>query len=236
MLKKTLPVSLLVSAALLVSVVSPVFAQEAPNPAAATGIAAPVAPSPSAKVTPSPKAKAVDALLTAKERAASKAADLRPLVASGGGTLRDKLKTFKDQKKAALIERISQTFVNINQRRTSEMLRHIDTMNMILSKAQDRATTAQSAGTDVSAATTDMTSASNALANAKTAVEGQSKKTYDIKIASESGARADVKLMRDALEKDLKSTHELVAESRRILINAIVKLAQSLGEQVNATN
>jgi hypothetical protein len=184
-------------------------------------------------VSPSPKAKPA---LTAKEKMASKAADVRPLVASGSGTLRDKLKTFKDQKKAVIIERISQTLANINQRRTAEMLRHVDTMNGILGKAQDRANASNGEGKDVSSVTTDFTSASNALANAKTAVETQSKKTYDIKISSESGARADVRLTRDALQKDLKSTHELVSEARRTLINAIIKLAQVTGEQVNAAN
>lgn len=238
MSNKHLPFTAVLSLALLFASVSPVLAEDSMTTTASTTT---ISPSKSPMASASPKTTAAPLKKVAevmKDKTASKGADLKEklMVASGGGTLKDKLKAFRDQKKADIIERISKSLATVNQKRTSEMLRHIDTMNGILAKAQDRASAASGEGKDTSGVVSDLTSATNALANAKTAVETQSKKSYDIKISSESGAKADVRLTRDALQKDLKSTHELVAEARRTLINALIKLAQALGEQVNATN
>jgi hypothetical protein len=175
---------------------------------------------------------------TLKTQAASREASMAGKVASISGTLRAKLQSFRDKKKAATIERISDAITKINQRRSSQMLQHVDTMNSLANRTESRAISAQEAGTDVSLAMSEIQMAKTELAKAKTAVEDQSKKTYDINIASESGAKVAVKSTRDLLEQDLKATHGLVKEARRVLINALTKLAQSLGEggTTNGTN
>lgn len=192
----------------------------------------------SAEPTATNSADRVTAQTNARPQVASREASPAGRIASGSAALRAKLQTFRDKKKAATIERINEAISRINQRRSSQMLQHVDVMNGILSKAESKVVAIQGAGQDVSMVMGDIQTAKAELAKAKTAVEDQSKKTYDINIASESGAKAAVKSTRDLLEQDLKATHGLVKEARRVLINAITKLAQSLGEggTANGTN
>ena len=172
-----------------------------------------------------------------KPMLASREASMAGKMASGSAALREKLQMFKDKKKATIIERINENFAKINQRRSGQMMQHVDTLQTIASKAESRATSAQEAGTDISAVMTELRSVQTEISKAKSAVEAQSKKTYEITIASESGAKAAVKSTRDLLEQDLKSTHNLVKEARRLLMNVITKLGQAVGEgAVNATN
>lgn len=164
-----------------------------------------------------------------RQKIASKEANMKEKVASRVATLKDKLAAFKDKRKVAAVERISTNLTNVNQRRTSQMMKHVDTLMGILTRAEEHVVSGQAAGSDVSAVTTELGLSKTALANAKVAVEVQSKKTYEIQVASESGIRADAKESRDMLEADLKATHGLVKEARRVLINALVKLSQTMG-------
>jgi len=182
---------------------------------------------PSARIPAVEKRMAQQALIQDKQ--ASKAGEVRQKIASRAATLKDKLAVFKDKRKASAVERISTNLTNVNQRRTSQMMQHVDTLTGILTKAEERVVTAQGAGNDVLAISAELGLSKTALANAKLAVDVQSKKTYEIQVASESGIRADAKESRDMLHADLKATHGLVKEARRALINALVKLGQAIG-------
>jgi len=169
-------------------------------------------------------------------RMATGAANLRDKVATRGAMLKEKLAMFKDKRKATTIERISTSLTNVNQKRTSAMMQHVDVLMGVLAKAEDRLLEAETSGTDVTSVKTELGLSKTALANAKTAVEEQSKKTYEIKISTESAAKAEVKQTRDLLEQDLKATHGLLKESRRIMINALTKMSQLLGGGTTPTN
>jgi hypothetical protein len=236
--KSALPVLVLLS--LLSFTACPVYAEDSSVETTTTDPEKKMAPKKEEAVRTMEKRVAQDDLMREKsasrtgevrpaDKMASTAANLRDKVASRGALLREKLATFKDKRKVTIIERISTSLTNINQRRTSAMMQHVDVLMGILSKAESRLLEAETSGIDVAAVKTELGLGKTALANAKTAVEEQSKKTYEIKISTESAAKAETKQTRDLLEQDLKATHGLLKESRRIMINALTKMSQLMG-------
>lgn len=151
-------------------------------------------------------------------------------IASHAATLHAKLQTFRDQKKAAIIDQINTTLAGINKTRTTEMTAHLDMMSAIVTKLEARVT-GVGTGKDTASASAAITSAKTAIDTARTAVTTQAGNDYTITVTSETVARVQVKATRDKLFKDLSTTHGLVVAARQAVANAISTASTLLGGQ-----
>ena len=111
---------------------------------------------------------------------------------------RAKLKTIRDEKKRAIVERLDTRFNEVNAKRTSEMGKHLDKMTEILGRVSPEIQTARDANT------------------------AQAAKVYTITISTEKNLKIDVGKVRSQLEADLKAVHELVVAARTA-VRAVIK-------------
>lgn len=164
-----------------------------------------------------------------KEQYKAKMAEMRVMHASKAAELKSRLEAFKDQKKAAIVERVNNTLNIVNEKRTTAMGKHVDDMTKILNKLKDRVAAKKTAGKDTAQADDAIASASAAIASASAAVDAQALKDYTINVSSESGAKADAKKTRDRLHTDLQAVRKLLVDARQALANAIRVAATTLG-------
>lgn len=164
----------------------------------------------------------------AKERVAQQRAitqdrmmDLKEKIASRQAELKAKLQTFRDQRKAQLVERINTTLSMINQKMTEQMMKHLDRMTTILNKLDDRVNKPTSDIKDPNLAKAAIADARAAIATASAAVQNQATIDYTIHVSTESAVRADAKAARDKLHADLRTVRELVIKAKQAVGNAI---------------
>lgn len=139
--------------------------------------------------------------------------------ASKAAVLKANLLKFKDQKKAALVEKINDTLAMINKKRTDQMNKNLDTMSKILSRLETYVN--ELTGKDTTDAKKAIADAKSAITIVRTAVDAQSKKDYTLEATSEAIIRTDAKAARDSLHKDLKATRKLVIDAKQAVAYAI---------------
>ncbi|MBI2036672.1 hypothetical protein HYT17_03515 [Candidatus Microgenomates bacterium] len=153
-----------------------------------------------------------------KQRIASKTAELKARLAE-----------FRDKKKTALVEKINNSLNTVNDRQTAAMQKHLEKMEELLTKLEERVNNKAAEGKDTSSASAALASSATSIALAKSAVEAQAGKDYTIQVSSESAVRTDAKAARDALHADLKQVRQLVVAAKQSLANAIAVAAKTLG-------
>lgn len=151
-------------------------------------------------------------------------------LASRAAVLKAKLQQFKDQQKAARVERINTELARINNKRAEQMLKFLDRASNILSRLETRVDEATAAGKDTGAAKQAIADAKTALDSAKTAVEAQAQNDYTISITSESTVRADARAARDKLRIDLQTLKSQITAAKQAVGKAIKVAATTLGE------
>lgn len=138
-----------------------------------------------------------------------------------------RLQTIKDEKKAALAERIDIKLNSVNKKHTDRFLEIVNKLQEFLDKmSQDKTEPKQ---------LTDIKLAQDAVDLAKTSVEDQAAKVYAIEIVSETTLRANAGKTTSQLRKDLVATHKLVVDAKQALMklrenNSIMKEATGSAE------
>lgn len=158
---------------------------------------------------------------TKKERLEERKDTVREKLATKEAVLKKKLETFKDKKRAEVLEKVNQNLNLINKKYTDHMLRFLDNASKILSKLEQRLNSASPDIKDPTAARLAISEAKLALDSARSAVAAQAAKDYTLNITSEAGAKKDAKKMRDLLHADLKSVREQVIAVKKAVSNAI---------------
>lgn len=176
------------------------------------------------------KATTKDRIETKRELVKSNIDTQREKISSRAATLRERLLKFKDQKKATRVENVNQNLTTINQNRTDQMLKFLNTTTSILNKLQTRVTQANSKGKDVTEVNAAITTAKASIASASAAVTTQSQKDYTITVTLESKVKTDAKITRDNLHTDLMSVWEQVIAAKKSVAMAIEIAATTLGE------
>lgn len=143
-----------------------------------------------------------------------------------------KLAGIRDERKKALVEKLSVRCQEINKKRTDAMTGMLTKLSSILENITNRATTAEAAGKDMASVNTAVATAQTAIENAQTAVANQAGKECVITINSEKTLRADVGATISALEKDIKLAHDAVVAARKAVGDAVKALGLVLGESL----
>lgn len=164
--------------------------------------------------------------ITGKENIEERIAVMREKLASKAATLKTKLQTFKDQRKAVVAERVNTNLNNINQNQTAQMQKHLDTMSGILDKLEARVNKGTPDIKDPNKAKTAIATARGAISSASAVVSAQAAKDYTIQLTTEAKVRIDAKTQRDNLHKDLLATRKTVQDAKQAVTNAI-RIAKS---------
>ena len=136
-----------------------------------------------------------------------------------------------NERKTKIIEKLQAKFSNINERRTNQILTHLDRLGKILDKIQARAVKVKTNGKDTTSVDALITTARTAIATAKSAVEEQQDKTYQITVTSETQARNEVGQTSKLLQTDLQTTRNLVKAAKDAVQNAAKQLRTIVGEE-----
>lgn len=174
---------------------------------------------------------AEDKLETRDQRVKDRINAMRERIASKAASLKLRLQEFKDQKKAEIAGRINDLLNRINEKQTTQMQKHLDTMTTILGKLQDRVNKGTPDIKDPSGAKTAIASASAAIASASASVVTQAQRDYTIVVTSEGKIGIDAKTQRDKLYTDLLSIRKIVNGAKQEVANAI-RIAKSLPNTV----
>jgi len=130
-------------------------------------------------------------------------------MATRAAALKDKLKNFRDQKKATAAARISENLNMINDKQTSQMLKHLDKMTSILSKLEAKVSSA------------NIADAKAKIASAEAAVKIQAENDYSLVLSSESKAKVEAQAIRQKLHTDLKAVRQTVIDAKQSVAAAI---------------
>ncbi len=154
--------------------------------------------------------------------------ETRKDTASREANLKLKLDKFKDQKKATIVQRVSDNLNRINQTRVDSANKFLANATRILDRLQERVTQ-RSSGKDASAANSAIANARSTIASASAAVTLQSSIDYTVTIASESGAKADTKTVRDKFHSDWLNVRKSLIEVKQAVADAVRVSATTLG-------
>ncbi|MDO8429029.1 MAG: hypothetical protein Q7S88_00165 [Candidatus Daviesbacteria bacterium] len=169
--------------------------------------------------------------LERKEKVASREGVIKLQRDKLKSALSARLKTHKDQKKAQIIERVDEMLNTVNTNRTEAMLKHLEKVESILTRVEERVDKAETAGKDGSSARGAIAQAKISIDQARVAALEQGNKDYTVSISSESGVRAEVKVVRDKLGTDLKNTHQIVKAAHDAVRGAIQAVNLLHGEK-----
>lgn len=157
-------------------------------------------------------------LVQAKQTAVQ---NLKAQMATREAALKTRLKTFRDQKKAVVAERVSTNLNAINTQRTDQMMKSLVTMTNILNKLETRVNSNAPGIKDPTAAASAIASARTSIASAEAAVTTQAANDYTLTISSEAKAKTEAQATRDKLHSDLKSVRVQVIAAKKAVSNAI---------------
>lgn len=141
--------------------------------------------------------------------------------ATKAATLRAKLETFKDKKKATTAARININLNKLNQNQTEQMWRYLNNVTVVLDKLEARLKQANADIKNPAAAKEAIVIARQAIASASAAVTAQRDKDYTIIITTELRIKEAAKNQRDKLHTDLSAVRKMVINARQTVAQAI---------------
>ncbi|PIS15685.1 hypothetical protein COT62_02395 [Candidatus Roizmanbacteria bacterium CG09_land_8_20_14_0_10_41_9] len=136
-----------------------------------------------------------------------------------------KLLEIRNEKKRALVERISTKLSTVNTNRTTHMSTVLEKINTLLNRLVERINTAKVNGKDIASVESALTQAQDALSDARSLVATQAAKTYEFEISSEEGVlKSNVGTVVSQFEKDLRDAHKAVVDAKQAVMLLIKDL------------
>ena len=147
--------------------------------------------------------------------------EIKEKIASREAALKLKLQQFKDQQKANIAQKVNIELNKINQKRTFEMLKHLELMTNLLNKLEERITQNAPEIKNPDEAKLIIADARVAIADTTTDVQNQALKDYSLQATGETQIRAEAKVKRDQLFKDLEALRKKLIEDKQMVANAV---------------
>ncbi|MBI2019359.1 hypothetical protein HYS95_01660 [Candidatus Daviesbacteria bacterium] len=167
------------------------------------------------------KRNALQKAISIREKTDEKIATIQDKIASRAASLKARLEQFKDQKKAAIAERVNINLNKINQNQTAQMQKHLGVISNVLDKLEARVNQGTPDVKDPATARAAIADARSAIASASAAVTEQTQKDYTITVTSEAKVRTDAQVQRQQLHGDLKAVRQQVITAKQSVGNAI---------------
>lgn len=139
---------------------------------------------------------------------------------------RERLAGLQDQRKAALVSRLSERVDTVNEKWVMTWSAALDRMTELLAKVETRTATLEGEGYNVVEVKTAIEVAKVSLADAKTALDAQAVKDYTITITDEPNLRNDVSEVVKQLRADLQIVRDEINQARADIRSAIELLTE----------
>lgn len=145
---------------------------------------------------------------------------------------KQRLAQIKDERKKVIVERVDQRMVEMNKRRTDQMLAFLNRLDKILEKIELRKEKAKASGKDVSSVETAINEAKTKIETAQTTVKAQAEKSYTIEITSETGLKNSAGKTISSLQQDLRNTHKIVIEAKQAVqkVMSVLKVVKGVDD------
>ena len=137
---------------------------------------------------------------------------------------RARLTELKDQRKALILQRISEQIDDKNSRWMTHFENVLTRLTAILEKIKTRTDKAETAGLDVSTVRTLITEAETAIQTASDAIAAQEGKSYAIDISDETALGVTAGEVIKELRDDLTTVRELVFDARQAVVDVLKAL------------
>src|SRR3989338_7449761 len=161
-----------------------------------------------------------------KEKIQVKREEVKGKIEAKRAELKQNLAKIKDERKKAVAERIYQELNKLNERTMNHFVDVLNHLEKTLEKIKDRTAKAETNGRDVAAVRTAISDAEQAISASRSAVEIQSKKTYDFTFDSEETLKLNIGKARQALHSDISGVRKTVFDAREAVRRAATTLAQ----------
>lgn len=148
---------------------------------------------------------------------------------------KEKIALIKDERKKALVEKITEKITNSNTRLTTKMSAALERLSSILKNLSEKAAALKANGKDTSALEEAISQAEAAVAEAKSAVTAQAEKEYSADLIDDPTLKNTIGKMVSQFRKDLRDTHKKVVAARQAISKAISELARIGGVRNSAT-
>ena len=183
---------------------------------------------PTARPLTTSRMEAKDAM---KEKMTDAKTEFKDKMTQAREAFKEKLATIKDQKKQERVTNIDSRINEMNQKRTTEMAKHLERFGMVLSKISSRAATLKASGKVTTALDADIASAQTAIDAAKAAILAQAAKDYVVNVTTEIALKGAASTAIKGFFSDIKAVYEKVVAAQK----AVQKAHQSLTLISNAS-
>lgn len=161
-----------------------------------------------------------------RQRIETKREEVKERIQTKREELKQNLAKIKDERKKQIAERVYNNLNELNKRMTDHFVDVLNRLESAIEKINDRIAKAEANGKDVSTVKSAVANAEQAIAASRSAVENQSKKTYDFTFDSEEALRLNIGKARQTLQSDIEIARKTVFDSRDAVKKAAVALAQ----------
>lgn len=157
--------------------------------------------------------------------------DRRDVLRDNKEDFKERLKTIRDQRKSALVERIDERISTMNKTHTGRFSAVLEKLKKIVSTISDGAQIAKSKGVSTAAVDVAIASAKTAIDTAQEAVTMQAAKIYSIEVTSEAALKINVGSVVSVFRKDLRDVHKMVVDAKKAVQKAHRELVLTRREQ-----
>lgn len=142
-------------------------------------------------------------------------------------SFKEDLEKIKDENKKISAEKIVDAIEALNIRLTDQLSDKVNQIENVLVSIESRIAKAESRGLDVTSVKAEVEKAKIAIASARTSISNQASKVYEVNVTSESTLRAEMKILRDTFNKDIKAVREKVKDAHvavRVTATTLAKI------------
>ncbi len=154
--------------------------------------------------------------------------ELKTRMATREALLKAKLKSFKDQQKAQVAERVSGNLNKLNIERINQMNQTLNKLSNVVGKLQKVATNSALKVKDPTVVQTGIDNAKGAINLAQDAVNIQAGRDYTLIATSEAKIKSDVQAKRDQLKLDIEATYQNIIIARKSVSDVIYILKSNI--------
>ncbi len=164
-----------------------------------------------------------------KDKMTETKTEMKDKMSAARDAFKEKLATIKDQTKQARLTNIDSRISEMNQKKTTEMAKHLERFSTVLSKISSRAASLKASGKVTTALDSDIASAQAAIDAAKAAILAQSAKDYVVNVTTEAALKGAASTAIKTFFTDIKAVYDKVIAAQK----AVQKAYQTLNQLSN---
>lgn len=138
---------------------------------------------------------------------------------------KEKLSVIRDAQKLAVVQRLDNNFVAINNASTDRWISALEQLSSMVDRASSEAADLEASGVNTAVLDQAIVRAQTAITTAQTAVINQAGKSYIMTITTEAALRTNVGSTVTQFRNDLRNTYSIVANAKQSVVQVVRALA-----------